>query len=95
MPFIACLLKIADELDITNMRTPDLIVKYYHPQEAKGIDEFEKHRSLTKINRQQNILHIIGRCESNEIYNILSYEIKKIDGIIGELEKMEFVRVLS
>lgn len=88
MPYLACLIRIADELDITNKRTPSLIIKYYHPDDRKGIDEFEKQKALTIINRQRKILHIKGKCESKEIFNSLMYTVKKIDRIISECQKI-------
>ncbi len=72
MPYLACLLRLADELDITNRRTPEIIHKYYYPNEEKGKLEFEKHKSTRKVSRNGIFIKIKAKTDSQETYNALN-----------------------
>jgi hypothetical protein len=50
LPYLASILRIADELDVTNVRTPRLLTKYYMPNNEQSIKEWEKHIATLQIN---------------------------------------------
>lgn len=88
MPYLACLVRLADELDITNKRTPEIIQKYYYPDEEKGKLEFEKHKSTTKVSRDGIFIRIKARTDSQETYNALKQMIKKIEKTLNYCQKV-------
>jgi molecular chaperone HtpG len=46
LPYLACIIRIADELDVSNMRTPDILCKYYIPDNEKSRKEWENTNRL-------------------------------------------------
>ena len=88
MPYLACLVRIADELDITNKRTPEIIQKYFYPDEEKGKIEFEKHKSTSKVSRDGIFIKIKAKTDSQETYNALKQMIHKIEKTLNYCQKI-------
>lgn len=88
MPYLACLLRLGDELDITNRRTPEIILKYYSPDDDEGIREFRKHIATNIVNRQDKLIIIKATTDSREVYNALDQMIKKIQKVLTNCQKI-------
>jgi len=88
MPYLACILRLADELDITNVRTPEIIIKYYEPDDEKGKKEFAKHKATRIVNRQGKIINIIAKTDSPQVYNALVLMIEKIKKTLQYCQKI-------
>jgi len=88
MPYLACLVRLADDLDITNRRTPEIIYKYYYPDEERGKLEFEKHRSTRKVSRVDIYIKIKAKTDSQETYNALKQMIQKIEKTLNYCQKV-------
>ncbi len=88
MPYLACLVRLGDELDITNKRTPEIILKYFSSDEEKGKLEFEKHKSTRKVSRDGNFIKIKAETDSQEIYNALEQMVKKIENTLVYCQKV-------
>jgi HD superfamily phosphodiesterase/ribosome-associated translation inhibitor RaiA len=88
LPYLACVLRIADELDVTNIRTPDLLVKYYLPENAISRQEFEKHLATTHIEFDYEKVIITAKPDKEPIYNAIKKQLDKIARVIEECQKV-------
>lgn len=88
LPYLACITRIADECDITNRRTPDLILKYYYPDNQKSQQEFEKHRHTLFVNFDYNRVIVNAECTTREVYNALIELCNKIQQTIDYCQKV-------
>ncbi len=88
MPYLACLVRLADELDITHRRTPEIILKYFYPDEEKGKSEFEKHKSTSRVSRDGIFIKIEGKTDSQKTYNALKQMSHKIENTLYYCQKV-------
>lgn len=88
IPYLGVLIRIADELDITDERISELVLKLYYPKSKKSIVEFEKHRSNILVNFEGNIVKISAKCKDPHIYDTLIHMYKKIEEEIKDCQKV-------
>lgn len=82
LPYLACILRVADELDITNDRTPDLLYNRYLPENKISKKEWNKHRSNYFVNFTKPSIKIISKCTDKDLYYALIKQYSKIDQVI-------------
>ncbi|MBN8666136.1 MAG: ATP-binding protein [Chitinophagales bacterium] len=88
MPYLACILRIADELDITNSRTPKLLTKYYMPNNSVSIREWTKHIATSQRNYLTNKVIFEVDCSDQNIYAALQDQFDKIQNVINYCQKI-------
>lgn len=88
LPYLACILRIADELDVTNIRTPKLLTKYYMPNNKKSVEEWEKHISTTQINfTEESVIYEVS-CADHSSLAALEEQFDKIQSTINNCQKV-------
>lgn len=100
LPYLACVLRIADELDISNMRVSNLMAKYYMPVDPISEKEVEKHLANVIVSIQPTSVKVISKPDNQELYNALLKQFDKIQEVmeycqkvihnIGNTDKREF-----
>ncbi len=88
LPYIACILRIADELDVTNSRTPKILTKYYMPNNHISIREWSKHMSTLQRNYLDNDVIFEVDCSDQNIYAALQEQFDKIQNVINYCQKV-------
>jgi HD superfamily phosphodiesterase len=88
LPYLACVLRIADELDVTNIRTPALLVKYYLPENKISREEFEKHLATTHVEFDNEKVIITAKPDKEPIYNAIKKQLDKIGKVIEDCQKV-------
>ena len=88
LPYLASVLRIADELDITNSRTPKLLTKYYMPNNEVSIREWNKHISTSQRNYFGNKVIFQIDCSDQNIYAALQDQFEKIQKVINYCQKI-------
>lgn len=88
LPYLASILRIADELDITNIRTPRLLTKYYMPDNAKSVLEWNKHIANTIRNVTENYVRFEVYCSNNSMLASLEDQFSKIKNVITYCQKV-------
>jgi molecular chaperone HtpG len=88
LPYLACILRIADELDVTNSRVPKLLTKYYMPNNEISIREWLKHVATSQRNYRDNIVIFEVDCSDQNIYAALQDQFDKIQNVINYCQKI-------
>lgn len=88
LPYLACILRIADELDVTNSRTPRLLTKYYMPNNEVSIREWSKHIATSQRNYKDNLVIFEVDCTDHNIYAALQEQFDKIQNVINSCQKV-------
>lgn len=88
IPYLGCLLRIADELDITEKRISKLVLKYYPPEGQESKEEIEKHKSNLLVNFDGNLIKISAKCNNPSVFYALSLLYKKIEEQINYCNKV-------
>ncbi len=88
IPYMGCLIRIADELDITDKRISELVLKYYYPKNVKSIQEIEKHRANILVNFDNENVKITAICYNPYIFDTLIFLYKKIKKEIKYCQKV-------
>lgn len=88
LPYLACILRIADELDISNLRTPELLCKYYIPDNEISKREWNKHKSTIQVNYKNDKVLIKAKCTDHNILAALEEQFDKIKGVINHCQKI-------
>jgi hypothetical protein len=88
IPFLAGVLRIADELDITNDRTPDLLCNKFFPKNKISKQEWEKHKSTYLVNFDGAKILITAETENKDLYISLERQMEKIQESIDAFLKM-------
>ena len=78
LPYLAGILRLADELDITNDRTPDILYKGYFPSNKISKDEWEKHKANYRVNFFNDTIKITSKCYDKNLYYALLKQQNKI-----------------
>jgi len=94
---LSSILRMADEFDITNERTPQLYVKYHYPNNRTSQDEFNKHLSTTLIEYPDvgsSIATILYNTDNTNVYHLLQTMFNKIIGQLESCQKMLSMRGL-
>jgi molecular chaperone HtpG len=87
IPLLASLLRIADELDITFERTPQLIYDNFDISDEKSKEEWEKHLSIGGVISTFNnsFIQCNARCKDPNLHRTLKSLEDKVNSQIGEL----------
>lgn len=93
LPYLASVLRLADELDITNIRTPYLLTKYYMPKNKESIIEWTKHISTTQINFTEDQIIFEVNCTDQNNYAALQEQFEKIQNQSNYCQKI--IRTIS
>ena len=93
LPYLASILRLADELDITNIRTPKLLTKHYMPNNEQSIREWEKNISTTQINFTEDKVMFSVKCSDQNNLAALEEQFDKIQNVINYCQKT--VRTIS
>ena len=88
LPYLACILRIADELDVTNSRTPKILTKYYMPNNEISIREWQKHIATSQRNYLENKVIFEVDCSDQNIYAALQEQFDKIQNVIYYCQKI-------
>lgn len=88
LPYLACILRIADELDVTNSRTPKILTKYYMPNNEVSIREWQKHIATSQRNCLENKVIFEVDCSDQNIYAALQEQFDKIQNVIYYCQKI-------
>jgi len=88
LPYLAGILRLADELDITNDRIPELLYIQYFPDNKISKKEWEKHKANYLVNFNNNTIKITSKCHKKELYYALIKQYKKIEGVINYVQKL-------
>ncbi|WP_371804547.1 HD domain-containing protein [Candidatus Lokiarchaeum ossiferum] len=86
--YLSCILRIGDELDVSNFRTPYLIRKYFAPNNDLSRIEFEKHYSTLYVSFEDKTIEINAKCDSQEIYYELLSMTNKIKNKLSYCQKI-------
>lgn len=84
LPYLASILRLADELEMSTARIPDLLVDYYWPENEISQTEWAKSRSIERINvdTDNSLVIVAGKCDDLRIYNALLELCDKIQTVI-------------
>lgn len=93
LPYLSCVLRLADELDITNIRTPKLLTKYYMPNNKKSIKEWKKHIATTQINYTEDKILFKVKCSDQNNLAALEEQFDKIQSVSNYCQKV--IRTIS
>ena len=88
LPYLACILRLADELDITNDRTPDLLYNEYLPENRISKKEWEKHKANYFVNFSRQTIKIKSKCYDKDLYFALLKQYNKIEAAIKYTQKI-------
>ncbi|OXA76029.1 HD domain-containing protein, partial [Flavobacterium frigidimaris] len=88
LPYLAAVLRIADELDITNIRTPGLLTKYYMPDNDKSVLEWNKHIANTLMFITENYVEFEIKCSNHSMLAALEDQFNKIADVINYCQKV-------
>jgi len=88
LPYLACILRLADELDITNIRTPKLLTKYYMPNNEVSIKEWKKHIATTQINYTEDKIIFQVSCSDQNNLAALEDQFEKIQDVANYSQKV-------
>ena len=88
LPYLASILRIADELDITNSRTPRLLTKYYMPNNEVSIREWKKHIATSQRNYLDGTVIFEVKCNDQNIFAALQEQFEKIQNVLNLCQKV-------
>jgi molecular chaperone HtpG len=88
LPYLACILRISDELDITNLRTPEILLKYYIPDNEISEKEWIKHKHTIQINFKGNKVIIQAKCTDHNMLAAYEEQYDKIKNVINDCQKV-------
>jgi hypothetical protein len=83
MPFLAALLRIGDELDLTFERAPIIVFEHLHLESKVSLDEWRKHLSISGVIPHPEdplLIKCSATCSDPEIHRLL----KKLETKINE-----------
>ncbi|MCK6641615.1 MAG: ATP-binding protein [Bacteroidia bacterium] len=88
LPYLASVLRIADELDVTNVRTPKLLTKYYLPNNEQSAREWSKHIATTQINFTEDKVVFEVKCSDHPAHAALEEQFEKVQSNINYCQKI-------
>ncbi|MBB1192333.1 hypothetical protein DNC80_01465, partial [Flavobacterium sp. SOK18b] len=88
LPYLAGILRIADELDVTNSRIPRILEKYYMPNNEISVREWKKHMATSQRNYLTNRVIFEVSCSDQNIYAALQEQFEKIQNVINYCQKV-------
>jgi molecular chaperone HtpG len=90
LPYLAGVLRLADELDITNDRTPELLYNQYFPSNRISREEWVKHKANYFVSFNKPTIKITSKCFEKDLYYALLKQYNKIDGVIKYAQKIVY-----
>ncbi len=88
LPYLAGILRLADELDITNDRTPELLYNNYFPINRISKEEWEKHKANYFVTFNKPTIKITSKCYDKDLYYALLKQYNKIDSVVKYVQKI-------
>lgn len=88
LPYLAGILRLADELDVTNDRIPELLYNQYFPDNKISQKEWEKHKANYLVNFKNDTIKITSECYKKDLYYALIKQYNKIEGVINYIQKL-------
>lgn len=88
LPYLSGILRLADELDITNDRTPELLYNEYFPTNKISKEEWEKHKANYFVTFNKPTIKITSKCFEKDLYYALLKQYNKIDSVIKYVQKI-------
>jgi molecular chaperone HtpG len=88
LPFLSCIIRLADELDITNDRTPDLLYDEYLPDNKISKKEWAKHKANYRVNFNEQSIIVASKCTNKDLYYALLKQYKKIESVLIYAQKV-------
>jgi molecular chaperone HtpG len=88
LPYLSGILRLADELDLTSDRIPDLLFNQYFPEDRVSKEEWDKHRANYIINFKKDTIRITSKCFKESLYYALIKQYNKIETMIDEVQKL-------
>lgn len=88
LPYLAAIIRIADELDVTNVRTPRLLTKYYMPNNEISVKEWKKHIATTQVNFTEDKVLYNVVCTDHSLYAALQEQFEKIQSVLNYCQKV-------
>lgn len=88
LPYLSCILLIADELDIPKTKIPELIKLYYWPKSPVSVKEYQKHLGILQVNFSSPYIEIEGYCDNPKIYYEIISLLEKIENKIRDCNKI-------
>ncbi len=88
LPYLSSILRIADELDITNSRVPRILAKYYMPNNEVSVREWLKHMATSQRNYSDDKVIFKVSCSDQSIYAALQDQFEKIQSVINYCQKV-------
>lgn len=90
LPYLAGVLRLADELDITNDRTPELLYSQYFPTNRISKAEWEKHKANYFVFFNKPSIKITSKCFEKDLYYALIKQYNKIDEVTKYVQKIVY-----
>ncbi len=87
LSFLTGCLRLADELDITRVRAPELLLKLVSPKNSISKKEWEKHRSTLAIGTDRKKIKIQARCDNPIIHKSILITASKIKDTLDLVHK--------
>ena len=87
LSFLAGCLRLADEVDITRVRTPELLLKFVSPKNPISKKEWEKHRSTLAIGTDGEKIKIQAVCDNPIIHKSILVTANKIKDTLDLVHK--------
>lgn len=88
LPFLACCLMLADELDMTRERTPELLCKFVDPKKPVNKKEWDRCRSTLAVGTDGTKIKIQAECENPKIHKAILESAKKVQNTIDLSHKV-------
>ena len=88
LPFLSGIIRLADELDITNDRTPDLLYDEYLPDNKISKKEWAKHKANYRVNFKDETIIVASKCTNKDLYYALLKQYKKIESVLIYVQKV-------
>ncbi|MCI0450341.1 MAG: HD domain-containing protein [Chlorobi bacterium] len=88
IPYLACIIRIADEMDVTYLRVPDLLYEDFLPENEKSRIEWTKQKSTYGINKLDNKLIYRARTTDENVYDALFENYEKVLRVVKYCQKV-------
>ncbi len=88
IPYLTGILKLADELDITNERIPEILFHHFYPTNLFSQQEWEKHKVNWNINVCNANIVITGEVTNQFLYERILEQHNKISQVLDDLQKI-------
>jgi len=88
LSFLSGCLRLADDLDITRVRTPELLLRFVSPRNPVSKTEWERHRNTLAIGADGKKIKIQARCEDPTIHRTILLTASKIKDTLDLVHKV-------